>query len=401
MTDPTATQGFATRAIHVGEPTDPVTRSHATPIYQTATFAFDTAEEKEAAVDAAMEWQPRSFFYTRTGNPTTSALEEKIASLERAESALACSAGMAAVATTLLSLLNAGDHCVASEDVFIITRFLLDDILTKKGVDVTRVDVTDLDAVRAAIRPETKVLFVESLSNPHMHFADIPSLADIAHTAGLVLVVDNTFLSPAVFRPLEFGADIVLHSTTKYLSGHGDTVGGVVCGPKGLIDPVRYYADALGTAPSPFNSWLTLRGIRTLPLRMRAHSANALALAQFLEARPEVESVRYVGLESHAQHQLATEQLTDGFGGMFSMRLAGGIPAMNAFANATALSGVAVSLGDVKTLVYPMPKRDGLIRVSVGCEDIDDIAHDFEHALKHIAEAATAAASQNEATVGA
>ena len=397
MTDPTDAQGFATRAIHTGEPTDPVTRSHATPIYQTATFAFDTAEEKEAAVDAAMEWQPRSFFYTRTGNPTTSSLEEKVASLEGAESTLACSSGMAAVATTLLSQLNAGDHCVASEDVFIITRFLLDDVLTKKGIEVTRVDVTDLDAVRAAIRPQTKVLFVESLSNPHMHFADVPSLADIAHAAGLVLVVDNTFLSPAVFRPLEFGADIVLHSTTKYLSGHGDTVGGVVSGPKELVDPVRYHADALGTAPSPFNSWLTLRGIRTLPLRMRAHSANGLALAQFLEARPEVERVHYIGLESHAQHGLAAGQLAHGFGGMFSMRLIGGIPAMNAFANATILSGIAVSLGDVKTLVYPMPKRDGLIRVSVGCEDIDDIANDFEHALEHIAAPRDGADGRHEA----
>ncbi|MGH3008412.1 MAG: trans-sulfuration enzyme family protein [Gaiellaceae bacterium] len=380
--------GFATRAIHSGEAPDPVTHAHATPIYQTATFVFDTAEEKEAAVDAAMEWEPRTFFYTRTGNPTTSALEEKIAAIEGAESALATSSGMAAVSTTLFSLLNAGDHCIASDDIFVITRFLLDDVLANKGIEVTRLDVTDLGAVRAAIRPNTKGIFIESLSNPHMHFADVHGLAAIAHDAGIVLVVDNTFLSPAVFRPLEQGADIVLHSSTKYLSGHGDTVGGVVAGSRELIDRVRYQADALGTAPSPFNSWLTLRGVRTLPLRLKAHSANALTLARFLEERDEVEHVRYPGLESHAQHALATEQLVDGFGGMFSMRLCGGADQMNAFANATKLSGVAVSLGDLKTLVYPMPKRDNLIRVSVGCEDIEDILGDFEQALAIVPTAA-------------
>lgn len=373
--------GFATRAIHSGESPDPATHAHATPIYQTATFVFDTAQEKEAAVDAAMEWEPRTFFYTRTGNPTTTALEEKIASLEGAESALATSSGMAAVSTTLFSLLSAGDHCVASDDVFIITRFLLDDVLASKGIEVTRLDVTDLDAVQAAIRPNTKAIFIESLSNPHMHFADVRALSAIARDANLTFVVDNTFLSPAVFRPLQYGADLVLHSSTKYLSGHGDTVGGIVAGPRELIDRIRYQADALGTAPSPFNSWLTLRGVRTLSLRMSAHSGNALALARFLEQRDEVEQVRYVGLENHAQHPLAVEQLVDGFGGMFSMRLRGGADHMNAFANATKLSGVAVSLGDLKTLVYPMPKRDNLIRVSVGCEDIEDVIGDFDQAL--------------------
>lgn len=383
--------GFATRAIHSGESPDPLTHAHATPIYQTATFVFDTAQEKEAAVEAAMEWEPRSFFYTRTGNPTTSALEEKIAALEGAESALATSSGMAAVSTTLFSLLNAGDHCVASDDIFIITRFLLDDVLANKGVEVTRLDVTDLDAVRAAVRPNTKAIFIESLSNPHMHFADVRALSAIARDNGLTLVVDNTFLSPAVFRPLEQGADLVLHSSTKYLSGHGDTVGGVVAGSRELVDRVRYQADALGTAPSPFNSWLTLRGVRTLPLRMKAHSANAVTIARYLEQREEVERVRYVGLESHAQHALASEQLLDGFGGMLSMRLHGGADQMNAFANATKLSGVAVSLGDLKTLVYPMPKRDNLIRISVGCEDAEDIVADFEQALTAVPTVTSAA----------
>jgi len=376
--------GFATRAIHAGEETDPHTRAHATPIYQTATYAFESALEKEAAVDAAMAWEPGAFFYTRTGNPTTDALERKVASLEGAETALVCASGMAAVANTLLSLLDAGDHCVASEDVFIITRFLLDDVLARKGIEVTRVEATDLAAVRAAIRPETKAVFVESLSNPHMALADVPALAALAREHALPLVVDNTFLSPAILRPLEHGADLVVHSATKYLSGHGDTVAGVVAGRKELIDPIRYTADALGSAPSPFNSWLVLRGLRTLPLRLQAHSRNALALARVLEAHERVAWVRYPGLESHPQHVLAQSLLPDGYGGMLSLRLEGGAAAMSAFVEGVELGGIAVSLGDVKTLVYPMPKRDNLVRVSVGCEDLDDLLADFGQALARV-----------------
>jgi methionine-gamma-lyase len=375
--------GFSTRAIHAGEGADPTTGAH-TPIYQTATFAFGTAEEKEAAVDAAMAWEPGAFFYTRTNNPTTDALERKIASIEGAESALVAASGMAAVANTLFSLLKTGDHCVASEDVFIITRFFLDDVLARRGIEVTRVDGADPDAVLRAIRPSTKALFVESLSNPHMDFADISALAAIAHQRGIRLVVDNTFLSPYLLRPLEHGADLVLHSATKYLSGHGDTVAGVVAGAKELIDPIRYEIDALGAAPSPFNSWLVLRGVRTLPLRMQAHSRNAQALASFLEQRPELEWIRYIGLTSHRHHALASHVMADGFGGMFSMKLHGDHREMNAFVNAVRVGAIAVSLGDLRTLVYPMPKRNNLIRVSVGCEDVDDLIEDFEQALTHV-----------------
>jgi cystathionine beta-lyase/cystathionine gamma-synthase len=375
--------GFSTRAIHAGEAADPTNGAH-TPIYQTATFAFPTAEEKEAAVDAAMAWEPGAFFYTRTNNPTTDALERKVASLEGAETALVTASGMAAVANTLFSLLKSGDHCVSSEDVFIITRFFLDDVLARRGIQVTRVDATDMDAVKRALRPNTKALFVESLSNPHMDVADIPALAEIAHRQQIPLVVDNTFLSPYLLRPLEHGADLVLHSATKYLSGHGDTVAGVVAGRKELIDPIRYETDALGGAPSPFNSWLVLRGVRTLPLRMAAHSRNAQALAAFLEPRPEVEWIHYPGLVGHRQHRLASRSLTRGYGGMFSMKLRGDHREMNAFVNAVRLGAIAVSLGDLRTLVYPMPKRNNLIRVSVGCEDTDDLIADFEQALAHV-----------------
>jgi len=376
--------GLGTRAIHAGEAPDPTTRAHATPIYQTATFAFESGELKEDVVDAAMAWEPGAYFYTRTQNPTTDALEQKVASLEGAEAAVACASGMAAVSATVFSLLAAGDHSVASEDVFIITRFLLDDVLARKGIEVTRVDVRDLAAVRAAVRPGTKALLVESLSNPHMHLADVGALATVAHDAGATLVVDNTFLSPGLFRPLEHGADLVLHSATKYLSGHGDTVCGVVSGRRELIDPIRYELDALGGAVSPFNSWLVARGMRTLPLRLDVHTRNAAALAALLEARPEVAWVAYPGLESHPQHELATRVLPRGCGGMLSLRLEGGEREMYAFVNALELASIAVSLGDLKTLVYPMPKRDNLIRVSVGCEDLDDLVADVERGLAAI-----------------
>jgi methionine-gamma-lyase len=381
--------GFSTRSIHAGESADPTTGAH-TPIYQTATFAFPSAEEKEATVDAAMAWQPESFFYTRTSNPTTAALERKLASLEGAESALVTSSGMAAVANTLYSLLQAGDHCVASKDVFIITRFLLDDVLARRGITVNRVDVTDIPAVRRALQPNTKALFIESLSNPHMDFADIPALAEIAHDAGIPLIVDNTFLSPYLLRPLEHGADLVVHSATKYLSGHGDTVAGVVAGRKQLIDPIRYEHDALGAAPSPFNSWLVLRGVRTLPLRMDRHSRNAQTLAEFLEAKPQVEWIHHIGLPSHRHHEIARQLMTAGFGGMFSMKLHGDHREMNAFVNAVRLGAIAVSLGDLRTLVYPMPKRNNLIRVSVGCEDSEDLIADFRQALTSVGAPAAA-----------
>ena len=376
-----APEGFSTRAIHAGEETDPATRAHATPIYQTATFAFETGAAKEAAVDAAMAWEPKSFFYTRTANPTTDALEEKVAALEGAEAAVACASGMAAVANTLFSLLREGDHCIASEDVFIITRFFLDDVCARKGIEVTRVDVTDIESVRAALRPSTKALFVESLSNPHMWLADIPALSEVAREAGVALVVDNTFLSPAVFRPLEHGADLVLHSATKYLAGHGDTVCGVVAGSRQLTDPIRYELDALGAAVSPFNSWLVARGMRTLPMRMEVHSRNALALARFLEGRSEVRFVNYPGLPGHPQHEAATRLLSRGYGGMLALRLEGGEQEMYAFTDALRMCAIGVSLGDLKSLVYPMPKRDNLIRFSVGCEDIGDLIADVELGL--------------------
>lgn len=371
---------FATRAIHAGEGADPATRAHATPIYQTATFSFETAEEKEAVMEAALSWQG-GFFYSRTGNPTTAALEAKLADLEGAEDAIVGASGMAALSSTLFSLLRAGDHLVTSDDVFVISRSLLEEDLPRRGIEVTPVPITDLDAVRAAIRPSTKAIFTETYSNPFMRVADVPALAAVAREHDLRLIVDNTFLGPYLYRPLEDGADLVLHSATKYLAGHGDSLAGVVAGSRSLIEPVRGQLDVLGACASPFNSWLVLRGVRTLALRMEAHSTNARELATYLEAHPAVSMVRYAGLPSHPDRAVAARLLGDRWGGMMSIRLHGGREAMFGFANRLRLCSIAVSLGDVFTLVYPMPKRDDLIRISVGCEDPVDIVADFRQAL--------------------
>lgn len=378
-------KGFATRAIHAGEAPEPITHAHNTPIYATATFAFDTAAEKEAAVDAAMAGDPTAYFYSRTGNPTTRALEEKLASLDGAEDAIVASSGMACVSSTLLAHLGSGDHVVVGDELFIITRILLEEDFPRRGIGVTPVDMTDLAAVEAAITPQTKVLFFETATNPRLRVADIDALAALGHQHGLIVVADNTFLAPALLRPIEHGADLVVHAATKWLSGHGDTVAGAVTGSKALLTPIRKQVDTLGQAASPFASWLVLRGVRSLPLRSRQSSENAAQLARFLEAQPKVEWVRYPGLASHPDHEVA-KRLIEGPGGpMLSFRMHGGIPAMTAFTDNLALCDVGVSLGDLFTLVYPQPKRDGLIRVSVGCEDIADLIPDFERGLSFVA----------------
>jgi cystathionine beta-lyase/cystathionine gamma-synthase len=373
--------GLATRAVHAGEQSDPITGAHQTPIFQTATFSFATAGAKEEAVDGALAWEPGRFFYSRTGNPTTAALEEKLASLEGAEEAAVGASGMAAVAAALYANLRAGDHVVCSDDLFVITAELLEDDLPRRGVEVTRVPITELGAVQAALRPETRVVLTETLSNPYLRVADVPALAALAHDHGARLLVDNTFLSPACYRPLDDGADLVLHAATKYLSGHGDVLSGVAAGRKELVDPIRRQLDLLGACPTPIASWLVARGVRTLTLRMRAHTESARALAAWLEGRPEVEWVRHAALPSHPDRAVAERLFGERTGGMLSFALHGGLGAMEAFASALRLCSIAVSLGEVDTLVYPMPKRDGMFRVSVGIEDVADVQADFERGL--------------------
>jgi len=377
-------QGFATRAIHAGEGPDSATGAHNTPIYQTSTYAFDSLESKEMALIGG----PGQYIYTRGGNPTTAALEAKIADLEGAEAAVAGASGMAVIMAALRSLARAGDHIVASNNVYYWANIYLNEDAQLDNIGVTRVDVTNLDAVRAAFRPNTKVLYVEFLSNPAIIVADIPALAEIARSHGATLVVDNTFTSPAIFQPLEHGAHLSLHSATKYISGHGDALAGVISGDAALIDPILRQIEILGSCISPFNSWLLLRGVKTLDLRIERHCTNALALARYLERQPEVSEVRYAGLESHPGHAVA-KRLTGGrYGGILSFRVRDERNENLAehLADGLELCAHAVSLGDVSTLVWPHrgDVYGELVRVSVGCENIDDIVADFEQAFEKL-----------------
>jgi cystathionine beta-lyase/cystathionine gamma-synthase len=292
---------------------------------------------------------------------------------------------MACVSSTLLAHLGSGDHVVVGDELFVITQSLLDDDFPRRAIGVTPVDMTDLAAVEAAIRPATRVLFFETATNPRLRVADIDALAALGHRHGLIVVADNTFLAPALLRPIEHGADLVVHAATKWLSGHGDAVSGAVTGSRKLLEPIRKQVDTLGQAASPFASWLVLRGVRSLPLRSRAASANALQLARFLEGQEKVEWVRYPGLPSHPDHPVASRLIEGPGGAMLAFQPRGGVTGMAAFTDHLRLCDIGVSLGDVYTLVYPQPKRGGLIRVSVGCEDVDDLIEDFTRGLSFVA----------------
>jgi methionine-gamma-lyase len=368
--------GFSTRAIHAGERVDPTTRAHNTPIYQTSTYAFDSLEQKEAVLSG----EAGGWLYTRGGNPTTSAFEAKIAELEGAEAAVAGASGMAVIMAALRSLARTGDHIVASDSIYHWANIYMNEEAPLDQIEVTRVDMTDLDAVRAALKQNTKVLYTEFLSNPGIKIVDIPALARIAREHGIIMVVDNTFTSPYLFRPLEHGAHLSLHSATKYICGHGDALAGVISGDKALIDPILRQIEVLGSCISPFNSWLLLRGIKTIELRMERHCDNALQLARFLENQPEVVRVNYAGLESHPGHAIAKRLMGGRYGGMLSFEVEGGSEAGNRLANELKLCAHAVSLGDVSTLVWPF--GEDLVRVSVGCENPADIIGDFEQAFE-------------------
>jgi methionine-gamma-lyase len=371
-----AKYGFATRSIHSGEEPDPRTGAHNPPIYQTTTYAFQSLEEKQAILAGDRE----GFLYTRDGNPTTTMLEKKIADLEGAEAAVAGASGMSVIAASLYAFLKSGDHIVAADDVYTWTNVWLQEEAPNYGIEVTRVDASNLDIVREAIRPNTKVLYAELLSNPSIRVADIPALAEIAREAGVLFIVDNTFTSPYLFRPLEHGAHLSIHSATKYISGHGDALAGVISGTAELIEKVHHQIQVLGSPISPFNSWLLLRGVKTLDMRMDRHCESAMAIAEFLERQPDVTKVNYAGLSSHDGHDIARRLLNGKYGGMLSFTLAGDDQTGNRFADALELCDHAVSLGDVSTLVWP--HRDELVRVSVGCENVEDIIADFEQALE-------------------
>ena len=385
--------GFATRAVHAGQNPDPQYGALSTPIYQTSTFVF-----KDVAQGAArFAGDEEGYIYTRLGNPTITALEQKIAVLEGGEDAAAFGSGMAAVSAVIMALVDQGDHVVHSSALYGCTFAFLHELISRFGVTATGVDTADLEAVKKAIRPNTKVVYIESPTNPTMRITDIKEVADIAHAHGAKVVVDNTFMTPYLQRPLELGADVVIHSATKYINGHGDVVAGLAIADKETISAIEMTAlKDIGGIMSPFNAWLILRGLKTLPVRMDRHNSNAMAIADFLEHHPGVAKVYYPGLESFDQHELAKKQMS-GFGGIMSFELKGGFEAGVRLMNGVKLCHLAVSLGDVDTLIqHPasmthsvVPEEErlaanitpGLVRLAVGLEDVEDIIADLKQAL--------------------
>ncbi len=384
---------FATKVVHAGQKPDPSTGSVAIPIYETSTFAFKDAEQGARRFAGAEE----GYIYTRLGNPTTRALERSLAELEEGEDARACASGMAAINTAVLSLAKKGDQVITTDSLYGGTAKLFFDILPKFGVQFAVVDLSEPKNVEGAIRENTKIIYVETPSNPTMKLTDIKIMSQIAKEHGIVTLVDNTFMSPYFQQPLKLGADVSIHSLTKYLSGHSDVIGGAIVTSKaiiGLIDPIL---KTTGATLGPFDAWLTLRGIKTLAVRMDRHNNNALKIATFLETHPKVEKVNYPGLQSHPQHELAKKQMT-GFGGVLSFELKGGLEAGRKLMNSVTLCTLAVSLGAVETLIeHPasmthviVPKEerlktgitDSLVRLAVGIEDADDIISDLDQALE-------------------
>jgi len=376
--------GFATRAIHAGQDPDPATGAVNVPIYATSTYA-----QQDVGVHKGWE-------YSRSGNPTRAALEACFASLEGARHGLAFASGLAAE-DTLMHLLGQGDHVVVMDDVYGGTRRLFSRVLERHGLCFTYVDASKRDQLEAAFTPRTRMVWIESPTNPLMKVVDISDVSRMAHARGARVVVDNTFMSPYFQRPIELGADVSLHSATKYLGGHSDVIFGLVAvHDDALYDELHYLQNAVGGVPGPFDCFLVLRGIKTLAVRMRQHERNALAVARFLAGHPKVVAVNYPGLESHPQHELAKRQ-TSGHGGMLSFEVEGGTAAARRVVQRTRLFFLAESLGGVESLIeLPAPMThasvpaevrrelgisDGLIRLSVGIEETDDLIADLEHAL--------------------
>lgn len=370
-------EGMSTRCIHAGEAPDPSTGAHGVPLYQNVTYAFRSWEQVEGMRAGTVP----HFTYSPRGNPTVRSLELKLAALEGAAAAVATASGMAAISATLLALAGSG-HVVASSDLYELTLQFLSRDLAELGGRTTFVDATDAAGVAAAIEPETRLVYVEPFSNPWLRVADVAAIASTTRARGVPLVVDNTFLSPALLRPLSLGADLVIHSATKYLAGSGQVQGGLVAGRADLVARVREKTIALGGQMPPVAAWLLLTGIKTLPLRMERHGANALALARMLADHPAVAAVHYPGLPGDPGHLVACRTLGGerGFGGMLSLRLAGGPAATARFVNALRLATIAVSLGDPATLVWPWKDHD-LIRLSVGLEDLADLERDIQAGL--------------------
>jgi cystathionine gamma-lyase len=376
---------FATRAIHAGVEPDPATGAIMTPVYLTSTYA------------QSAPGQHRGYEYSRSDHPTRAALEHNLAALEGVEYGLAFASGLAAE-SAVLHLLQSGDHVVATRDLYGGTYRLFERVWAKYGVEFSYADGEDIEALRRAFRPNTKLFWIETPSNPLLSIVDLRAACELAHAHGALAVVDNTFATPYLQQPFEFGADIVVHSTTKYLGGHSDVVGGALCvRERALYEQLKFYQNAVGAVPGPLDCFLVLRGIKTLALRMRQHCENARRIAEYLAQHPEVKQVRYPGLPTHPGHALARQQMRD-FGGIVTMELHGGAARAMRFLSSTRLFTLAESLGGVESLMchpatmthasIPPEERarigitDALIRLSVGVEDADDLLEDLAQAIE-------------------
>lgn len=376
-------QGFETRAIHAGQEPDPLTGAVIPPIYQTSTF-------KQDGVGGLRE----GYEYSRSANPTRTALEENLASIESGNFGFAFASGLAAEDTLLRTVLRPGDHIVIPNDAYGGTFRLIARVLKEWGVSFSSAPVDDLDAIQKAMTDATKLIWTETPTNPLLNIADIKAISELAHSNNALLVVDNTFASPYLQQPLTLGADVVLHSTTKYLGGHSDVIGGaLVLNRKELAENVKFHQNAMGAIAGPFDSWLVIRGIKTLGVRMDRHSSNAKAIAEFLSERKNVTEVFWPGLKSHPQHEIAKRQMKD-FGGMVSFRVKGGEKQALEVCNKTKIFTLAESLGGVESLIEhpgkmthasaagsPLEVPADLVRLSVGIETLDDLLRDLEQAL--------------------
>lgn len=389
--------GLGTTAIHAGTLKN-LYGTLAMPIYQTSTFIFDSAEQggRRFALEEA------GYIYTRLGNPTTTVLEDKIATLEEGEAAVATSSGMGAISSTLWTVLKAGDHIVTDKTLYGCTFALMCHGLTRFGIDVTFVDTSNLDEVKNAMKENTRVVYLETPANPNLKIVDIEALAKIAHTnPNTLVIVDNTFATPYMQKPLTLGADVVVHSVTKYINGHGDVIAGLVITNKALADQIRFVGlkDMTGAVLGPQDAYYIIRGMKTFEIRMERHCKNARKVVEFLNNHPKIEKVYYPGLETHPGYEIAKKQMKD-FGAMISFELKGGFEAGKTLLNSLKLCSLAVSLGDTETLIqhpasmthspYTKEEReaagitDGLVRLSVGLENVEDIIADLEQGLEKI-----------------
>ncbi len=387
MSDPSSRLGFATRAIHAGQSPDPATGAVVTPIYATSTYV-----QSRPGVHQGFE-------YSRSQNPTRFAYESCVADLESADAGFAFASGLAAT-STLIELLDSGDHVVALDDIYGGTRRLFEQVRRRSaGLDFSYSDFRDRAALEAALTPKTRLIWVETPSNPLMKLVDLEMVAAVARSRGILAVADNTFATPWAQQPLVYGFDIVIHSATKYLNGHSDIIGGVaVCRGRELAERLGYLQNAIGGVAGPFDSFLALRGLKTLSLRMERHTANALQIATWLERHPRIERVIYPGLPSHPQHELARRQMDGRYGGMISAVVRGSLEEVSQFLTRCQLFALAESLGGVESLIEhpaimthasvpPAVRRqlgfdDGLVRLSVGIEDVEDLIGDLAQALE-------------------